>query len=267
MSNNVPIRGSRVLVGRVPFETTTMTDAVDLTIRQAQHGGALPIRLSNAYCVALAENDAQYRELLSGPGLNLPDGLPVVWAMKCVRSRRNRAFERVRGPSFFRHVIDHGRGQGIRHFMLGTTDETLIRLEQRLKRDFPGAVISGTFAPPFAPLNDAFIAECRSAIERTDAQLVWVGLGTPKQDYVAAKLAEELNIPCLGVGAAFDFSSGAVKEAPEWVQRSGFEWVFRLSSDPKRLWRRYLIGNLVFLKSVAQGAARGGDRGNDVEYS
>nr|WP_254925661.1 MULTISPECIES: WecB/TagA/CpsF family glycosyltransferase [unclassified Rhodococcus (in: high G+C Gram-positive bacteria)] len=207
---------------------------------------ALPIRLSNAYCVALAGSDSTYRELLNGRGVNFPDGTPVIWFMRR-RSAIGSEPRRVRGPSLFGEVLREGRSSSLTHFFLGTDRETLSRLVRNVNEKYPGVVVSGTYDPPFAPVTEAFIDDCVEEVESSGADVVWVALGTPKQDYVAAQLARRTSRPCLGVGAAFDFHSGTVREAPEWVQKSGIEWLYRLSQDPRRLWRRYLIGNVQFL--------------------
>ncbi|WAL45699.1 WecB/TagA/CpsF family glycosyltransferase [Rhodococcus pyridinivorans] len=248
----------RIEVGKVPFECVSMNDAVRVTIEAATKGGVLPVRLSNAYCVALAEGDDDYRGLLNGPGLNFPDGMPVVWAMRLLSANSVKSPGRVRGPSFFREVVDKGRPYRLRHFLLGTTPETLTKLERSLKEDFPGLLVSGSYAPPFAPVDDDFMEACRAAVLESGGDIVWVGLGTPKQDYVALRLSQMLELPCLGVGAAFDFSAGSSREAPEWAQRSGFEWAYRLMSDPKRLWKRYLFGNATFVRAVLRGVLRSG---------
>lgn len=233
-------------VGTVPFASTNLQRATSFVIDAAVNRLALPIRLSNAYCVALAGSDRTYRELLNGNGVNFPDGTPVIWFM-----RRRGAFRyksrRVRGPSLFGEVLCEGRRSSLTHFFLGTERETLSRLVHNVNEKYPGILVSGTYAPPFAPVTDAFIDDCAKEVERAGAHVVWVALGTPKQDYVADELARRTSRPCLGVGAAFDFHAGTVREAPEWVQRSGIEWLYRLSQDPRRLWKRYLIGNVQFL--------------------
>ncbi|MDF0530640.1 WecB/TagA/CpsF family glycosyltransferase [Tsukamurella sp. 8F] len=214
------------------------------------HGAAgTPVRLSNAYCVALANQDPEYRAVLAGPGWNFPDGAPVAYFMR--RQNRKSPSERVRGPSLFAAVLDRGRSAGLRHFMLGATQDTLDRLVESIGNRYPGAEVAGTYSPPFGPLDESFYTESIARIEESGADVVWVGLGTPKQDFAAAELARRVPLPFLGVGAAFDFVAGVVPEAPLWVQRSGFEWLYRLVSEPRRLWRRYLIGNTQFLWSVA----------------
>ena len=153
-------------------------------------------------------------------------------------------------PSLFRAVIDQGQTRGVRHFLLGATEDTLAALREALHVHYPGATIAGSYAPPFAPYSRESIAEWCEVVRESQADLVWVGLGTPKQDYAVNDLASELSRPCVAVGAAFDFVAGTVDEAPERLHGSGLEWLYRLASEPRRLWRRYLFGNLAFLVLV-----------------
>lgn len=123
--------------------------------------------------------------------------------------------------------------------------------------------MAGNFAPPFSDLNQSFVELCRDAVLGSGANIVWVGLGTPKQDFLASALAGLVGVPCIGVGAAFDFVAGTVQEAPPWIQRSGLEWLFRLTQDPRRLWRRYVFGNLQFVGAVLRRNVFGFRKGDD----
>ncbi|WP_374197850.1 WecB/TagA/CpsF family glycosyltransferase [Rhodococcus sp. BP-332] len=164
--------------------------------------------------------------------------------------RGSRDAQVVRGPSLFSRVVRDGRQEGFSHFLLGTTPDTLRLLTQTLESRYEGVAIAGIYAPPFAPLDESFIADCAVRINATDAAMVWVGLGTPKQDFLADQLAALTGRPCLGVGAAFDFVSGVVPESPKWLHGTGFEWLYRLAKEPRRLGKRYMIGNLQFIKAV-----------------
>jgi N-acetylglucosaminyldiphosphoundecaprenol N-acetyl-beta-D-mannosaminyltransferase len=243
-----------VLIGGLPFEVTDMNTAVRdvITVATESSDQSLVVRLSNAYCVALASQDQEYRQLFDGPGLTLPDGAPVAWAMRN-RARHPQKVGRVRGPSFFVEVLDHGRSSGLRHFMLGATDDTLTKLVDETTARYPGVNIVDAYAPPFGPIEETVNDECIERIARAKPDIIWIGLGTPKQDFAAAALAERLPGVFVGVGAAFDFVAGSVREAPKWVQNSGFEWAYRLMSEPRRLWRRYLFGNARFILAVLRG--------------
>lgn len=206
------------------------------------------VHLVNAYTVALADKEPSFADVLGGDSINLPDGKPLSWVS---RLRRDKVpLSQVRGLRFMLDVIDHGRSHDLKHYLLGSTEDVLAQLEENLLKAFPGARIAGTHSPPFRPLSDEELIEQDAKISASGAHVVWVGLGTPKQDYESKRLAGALPIIAVAVGAAFDFASGNVKEAPVWIQRYGLEWSYRLMTEPRRLWRRYVFGNARFLRSV-----------------
>ncbi len=219
----------------------------------------IAVHFANSHSVSIAQADAEYRRILSH-GLTYPDGAPVAAVM---RLRGNKSARRVRGPSAFEGVLRSTAAGPSRHFFLGSTQQTLDSLAERVEREYGLVTIAGCYSPPFAPADAAFIDDCANRIRETDPDLVWVGLGTPKQDAVAHVLAGRVGVPVLAVGAAFDFLAGTLKEAPEWVQSSGFEWLYRLKLEPARLWRRYLFGNAQFLWAVALETARGSKNGSN----
>lgn len=153
-------------------------------------------------------------------------------------------FMRLRGVDFLRNFISMDSSKN-RHFLLGGENVTLEQMVKNLKLQNPTINISGTYSPPFAENID--MKSCADIIKETDANVIWVSLGSPKQDYVASYLSGTLKIRSIAIGAAFDFYSDRKKEAPLRWQNSGFEWLFRFMSEPKRLWRRYLLGNSYFL--------------------
>ncbi|MBG6214247.1 N-acetylglucosaminyldiphosphoundecaprenol N-acetyl-beta-D-mannosaminyltransferase [Cryobacterium sp. CAN_C3] len=238
-------------VGHVPFAITNLEQATKWLIATSK-GNPTPIavRLANAYCVALAEGEDSYRTLLKASGINFPDGTPVVKVMQLNCQGSQSQPGRVRGPSLFTRVLEEGQHQGLRHFFLGGSPETLAALETNVKSRFPDAEIVGSYSPPFAPISESYVDDCARAVRETSAEVVWVGLGTPKQDFIASALAPRLGLPVVGVGAAFDFVAGTRPEAPVWMQNSGTEWLFRFASEPRRLGHRYLVGNAIFLKAA-----------------
>lgn len=241
-------------VAGVPLGVSDLNRATEWVLNWAKEGrGGLSVRLSNAYCLALADTNFEYKDLLVREGVNFPDGTPVVWAMRAADKHGRRAVSRVRGPSLFRSVLRDSRQEEVSHFFLGSTPETIGLLTDRVSTEFPGIKIAGAYAPEFGPLSTDFYDRAKRLIAESDADIVWVGLGTPKQDFATTVLAEMCDRPCIGVGAAFDFTAGTVPEAPEWIQRSGIEWLFRLASEPRRLWRRYVFGNLRFLAATWKG--------------
>lgn len=206
---------------------------------------AAHVHLVNAYTISLAARDKAYAEALSGSAVNLPDGKPL--AVLSRWRRHTRPLHQVRGPQLFLDVFDVGREYDIRHFLLGSTPETLRQLETTLSMRYPGCRIVGSESPPFRSLTDVELESQDRRIKQAKPDIVWVGLGTPKQDWEARRVALSTGAVTIAVGAAFDFAAGTVKEAPIWIRSIGFEWFFRLCSEPKRLWRRYLFGNFQFL--------------------
>jgi N-acetylglucosaminyldiphosphoundecaprenol N-acetyl-beta-D-mannosaminyltransferase len=163
----------------------------------------------------------------------------------------------VYGPDVMEAVL--ARGGGLRQYLLGGSEQTLVALRAEIARRWPNSVVVGAESPPFRPLSDSQRQEQDARIAESGAQLVWVGLGTPKQDWEAARLARSLPVVALAVGAAFDFLAGTKAQAPVWVQRCGIEWAYRLAHEPRRLARRYFWGNPRFLLAAARtpGLRRG----------
>ena len=242
------------IVGGIPFQVTDLKRASQWLIHDASPRHlAVNIRLANAYNVALAADDDSYRNVLVEQGINFPDGKPVVWFMNRRVPSNGRA-RRVRGPSLFQAAMSEGVAAETRHFLLGSTPETLSSLVRVLTERFAGVVIAGSYSPPFAPLDDAYLDDCTRRIADARADIVWVALGTPKQDVLGTALAPRVGLPTVNVGAAFDFMAGTVREAPPWVQESGFEWFYRMMTEPRRLWRRYIFGNAKFLRAALRNS-------------
>jgi N-acetylglucosaminyldiphosphoundecaprenol N-acetyl-beta-D-mannosaminyltransferase len=153
----------------------------------------------------------------------------------------------VRGPSLFRATLESTRDGALSHFFLGSTDEVLEALSRNVSIQHEGVRIAGTYSPPYADIDDGYVAKCAQLVREAKPDILWLGLGTPKQDTLGTRLAYMLDIPIVNVGAAFDFVAGTVAEAPPWLRGSGFEWMFRFAKEPRRLWKRYIFGNLRFV--------------------
>jgi N-acetylglucosaminyldiphosphoundecaprenol N-acetyl-beta-D-mannosaminyltransferase len=209
--------------------------------------------------IVSANLDPEIRNALNGAGLATKDGMPVaLWS----RAAGHASSRRVCGSDVMEAMCALGEQDGSRHFFYGSTPSTLKALEARLKSRFPGLVIAGMRSPPFRPLTpeeeDAEIA----AINAARPDYVWVGLGMPKQERWMARFVGRVEATALlGVGAAFDFHAGVKRRAPAWMQRSGLEWLFRLGCEPRRLARRYVIDNAIFLGLAARHMAGRGVRG------
>lgn len=236
----------KVKFAGVPFCVASPRQATDYIIAKVgREGAGSDFHFLNAYSIALSEKDALYRECLDESSYNFPDGKPISILSRLGRSR----LDQIRGPALFESVMDVGRSDGIRHYLLGSTEETLHKLQKSLERRYPNVEIVGSFSPPFRALLPAEQKAQDDNIRASGAQIVWVGLGTPKQDFEAARLSSQ-GFNAIAVGAAFDFSAGTKNEAPAWIAQAGFEWLYRFASEPRRLWKRYLIGNFVFLRAV-----------------
>jgi len=191
------------------------------------------------------QRDPEYRAIVNSAGMTTPDGMPLVWLG---RRRGCADIDRTYGPDLVPRMCGFGREYGIRHFFYGGTPEVLSRLTSRLQIECPDMVIAGTYSPPLRKIGEEEPREVIDQINETRPDILWIGLGSPKQDVWMARHREKLDVPVMvGVGAAFDFLAGAKPQAPRWMQRSGLEWAFRLGCEPRRLWKRYLIGNTQFL--------------------
>lgn len=192
-----------------------------------------------------AKLNPQYMSVVKAAGMVTPDGMPVVWL---AQARGCRDIARTYGPDLMQEVCKQGQKTGLRHFFYGSTRDTLEKLQKRLMAMYPHILIAGSFAPGFQEDFEFKDQEAIDRINQTQADILWVGLGSPKQDFWMCHHRPWLNVPVIvGAGAAFDFLSGVKPQAPKWVQKSGLEWLFRLISEPRRLWKRYLVGNSLFI--------------------
>ncbi|MDP1581073.1 MAG: WecB/TagA/CpsF family glycosyltransferase [Candidatus Didemnitutus sp.] len=206
---------------------------------------------ATAYNLNAARSDPALRAAYNRALLTTPDGMPLVWLG---RWHGHRHITRVYGPDLLLAVCDAGRAVGLKHFFYGGKPGVAEQLRTQLTARFPGLSGVGTFTPPFRPLNATEFAELQTEIARARPDVIWVGLSTPKQEQFMAEAWSKLDASVLiGVGAAFDFHSGNLPQAPRWLQRGGLEWLFRFAHEPRRLWRRYLVHNPLFvLRSLAQ---------------
>ena len=225
--------------------------AVNLDIAAQAIGGMIARREKGYVCVAPvstvvdAHRSQEYRAIVNSAALTTPDGMPIVWLG---RRQGHVGVRRTYGPDLMFRLCDAGREAGWRHFFYGGTAEVCAKLVQRFKNKFPDLVVAGTYAPPYVPKAERVAPEIIRALNDSRADILWVGLGSPKQDYWMSIHRPLLDVPVMiGIGAAFDFHAGVKPQAPLWMQRSGLEWLFRLCCEPRRLWKRYLIGNALFI--------------------
>jgi len=188
------------------------------------------------------------RNIYRSAAMVAPDGMPLVWLL---RRSGYRTADRICGPDLMPAVFRHSQGRGYRHFLYGSSDATLSLMEEKLGLKFPGAKIAGSYSPPYRALTCEEEREVDRLVNAADPDIVWVGLGAPKQDRWMAAHRGALKAPVLiGVGAAFDMLAGTVTRAPRFLQRTGCEWMFRLAQEPRRLTRRYLESNTKFAMMV-----------------
>lgn len=225
--------------------------ALNLDIALAKIKQALEKREKGYVCVtgvhgvSEAQDNPEFRQILNRAFLCTPDGMPLVWVG---RWHGRKEMDRVYGPDLMLDVLTLSEQTGWRHFLYGGANGTAEALRQKLKERFPKLQIVGTYQPPFRPLNAEEQAELEESVRAAQPDIMWVGLSTPKQErFMAANLARLDVTLMFGVGAAFDFFAGKVRQAPRWMQRSGLEWFFRLCTEPKRLWKRYLKNNPLFV--------------------
>lgn len=236
----------------VPITACRPDEAAAEVVNLAGGTGGADVHLCNAFTLALADADTSLHDVLTSATRNFPDGKSVVWANQLLHRGANIPSERVYGPDLFVDVLARTEHSDITHYLLGGSSDTLVRLEQAIAARFPGVTISGRDSPPFRAPTAAELRVRDDQIRASGARVVWVGLGTPKQDLEAARLASSTSVVAVAVGAAFDFVAGTKPQAPLWMQRNGLEWAFRLGSEPRRLWKRYLIGNARFVAAAAR---------------
>jgi len=226
--------------------------ARDFLFRALRNGTRGYVTVTGVPGVSDTQNDPALRDIFNRALLVTPDGMPMVWMGKI---QGHPSIQRVYGPDLMLNLCKHSVEQGFTHFLYGGAPGVADELKENLEAKFPGLKIVGTYTPPFRPLNDLEIDDLRPRVREARPDFFWVGLSTPKQERFMAEyltILPEAKI-FLGVGAAFDLLIGRVRQAPRWMQRSGLEWFFRLWQEPRRLARRYLVNNPLFvLRSGAQ---------------
>ena len=205
--------------------------------------------VTGVHGVSEAQTDPRFRRILNQAFLNTPDGMPMVWMG---RWQGFRDMARVYGPDLMLRVCDYTRARGFSHFFYGGAPGVAEELKRRLEQQLPGLKIVGCYTPPFRPLSEQEEADLQRQVAALKPDIVWVGLSTPKQEKFMAEHWKGLEATLFfGVGAAFDFHTGRVRQAPRWMRRSGLEWLFRLVCEPRRLWKRYLKNNPLFVFRAA----------------
>jgi len=217
-------------------------ETIDIWIRT---GKTHYICVSTVHGIMECQRDEKLRQIHNSAGMVTPDGMPLVW-LNWLKGYRH--VERVYGPDLMLEVCRESVSKGYKHYLYGGKAGVAELLSKKLTELFPGLLIAGAYSPPFRPLTIEEDQAVVDQINASGANIVWIGLGAPKQERWMAEHVDTLCFPVLiGVGAVFDYHSGVKRQAPRWMQRSGLEWLFRLLSEPVRLGPRYLINIPVFL--------------------
>jgi N-acetylglucosaminyldiphosphoundecaprenol N-acetyl-beta-D-mannosaminyltransferase len=238
MTKRINVLGVGISVLNLRTALAAIAEAV-----RARHQGYICV--TGVHGVTEAQDDAAFKKILNGAFLCTPDGMPMVWAG---RLNGEREMSRVYGPDLMLEVCAWSETSGAKHFFYGGADGVAELLAQKLKVKFPKLQVVGTFTPPFRALNETEVKNLQAQVAAARPDIFWVGLSTPKQEQFMAEFLPKLDATLMiGVGAAFDFHSGRVRQAPRWMQRSGLEWLYRLGSEPRRLAKRYFRNNPRFV--------------------
>jgi N-acetylglucosaminyldiphosphoundecaprenol N-acetyl-beta-D-mannosaminyltransferase len=242
---------STVTVLDVPLALTDYErtlDWIDEMVATREQGY---VCVCNVHTVMASDEDAELRSALLGSSMNVPDGQPLVWAINALG---HSLAERVYGPELMSRTCARGASTGQRMYLYGGRNQgALVQLALNLRQRFPGVKIVGGYSPPHRPLTNEEADAVAEEINRSRADVVWVGIGVPKQEKWMAAMRDRLETSVLvGVGAAFDFHAGLVPQAPNWIQEAGLEWAYRLAHEPRRLWRRYTRYNPRFMVSFSR---------------
>lgn len=207
------------------------------------------ICVSNVHTTVMAHDDEVYRNVQNSAALRLPDGRPLSVAEA---KRGFKEAKRVTGPDLMGELFAESADNRLRHFFYGSTEDTLKQLELKLKEKYPDIIIAGMYSPPFGTVSAEDDDEHIKMINDARPDIVWVGLGAPKQERWMYYHMNRINALMIGVGAGFDYYAGNIKRAPLWMQKCSLEWLYRLMQDPKRLAKRYLSTNLRFIALISK---------------
>jgi N-acetylglucosaminyldiphosphoundecaprenol N-acetyl-beta-D-mannosaminyltransferase len=234
----------------IPVTAQRYDEAIESLLVAAKDRRPFRVHFATVHSIVGATASEALQTVYESADMVAADGMPLVWLSR----RRGAAFaERVCGPDVMLSLCDRGRGLGLRHYFVGGRPGVPEALAERLVGRFPGLVVAGTASPPFRSLATGEDRALVDAINAAAPDVVWIGLGSPKQEFWAADHAGRLTAPLiLPIGAAFDFHSGRLRRAPRWMQRIGLEWLFRLAAEPRRLFRRYITTNILFGYLVAR---------------
>ena len=243
----------------LPMAVTNYADAAQRALDAARTLSApVAVAAANTHLTTLARHDPAFGQAMTKFEMICPDGMPLVWVMNRGLPPEQALSDRVYGPTLMLETLKASAGAGdIRHFLLGGKQSTLETLQASLPQRFPGLNLCGAYSPPFGPWDEAEYQRIDAAIRASGANVVWVGLGCPKQEFWIAENKHRLpSAVYFAVGAAFAFHAGEVSQAPKWIQDRGFEWLYRLCAEPRRLFKRYFTYNSLFLYYLLRDSIR-----------
>ncbi len=246
------ITAPRMSIGHVGIDTYSESALVEEVLEHAVYGSSTrQIVTVNAQLYVLAEKSRRFRECLKTADYLCADGMPIVWACTTFGGRR---VPRIAGVDLIEHLCQCGAARGLSVFLLGGRPETASVTARRLSRQYPGLKIAGVSCPELGfEKCEETLSPVLEQIAKARPHILFVGLGAPKQEFFIDEHIRPLKVPiAVGIGGSFEILSGSIERAPKWMQSSGLEWAFRLHQEPRRLWKRYLIGNAEFLWSVAK---------------
>jgi N-acetylglucosaminyldiphosphoundecaprenol N-acetyl-beta-D-mannosaminyltransferase len=237
-----PLESRRILGTRV--DATSYEDATARVLQWARDGQSHYVCVCNVHMVMEAHDAGGFQKLVNAADLVTPDGMPLVWVLRIMGIRRT---PRVDGSTLTFHVCQAAAREGVPIALYGGSEETVAAFMVFARNNFPGIRIVDTISPPYRALTPEDVEADARKLAASEAKIVLVALGCPRQERWMAEHKPELNAVMIGIGAALDFHAGRVLRAPNWMQYSGMEWFFRLCMEPRRLWRRYLIHNPRFI--------------------
>ena len=234
---------AKYVVG-MKVNATSYAHTVDTVLEWASAGQSCYVCISNVHMTMECHHSQSFKQIVNEADLVTPDGMPLVWMMRWLGVREQ---QRVRGPSLLPLLCEAAALHHLKVGFYGSTDSVLQQLVERLRCDFPRLEVAFSYSPPFRELSVIEDDDIVNNINSSGAQILFVGLGCPKQEIWMAQHRGLIMMPMLGVGAAFDICSGIKSESPLWLQKMGLEWLYRFILEPRRLWRRYLIYNPLFM--------------------
>ena len=222
-------------------------DTIDTVCNWALKHESRYVALCNVHSNVKALLNKNHRNILNSADMTTPDGMPITWTLRKLGFPKQ---QRINGPDLMWTYCEKAEKTGQKIFFYGSTNDVLSKLETQLRKHFPKLQIAGMHSPPFRELTEAENSEIDNMLNASKANIIFVGLGCPRQERWMFEHRGKINAVMLGVGAAFNYHAGTIKRAPIWMQNNGLEWLHRLAADPLRLWKRYLFSNPIFIIAI-----------------